>query len=389
MLNELEEDFAKRRDRTNSRFINSTNIQNSQMQQQTQKVFGKRSDSLSQVPRKYGSALSKNRLSTIPPEYENFVTPFSDSKNNMGSTNLLHEIALRSKSRQNISTFKNSVQPDSEYISIQSKDNTNRTRKHAGEILKNTTKKSQVAISNEMLLPVQETKSEWPNKLLVFALEAPMSTYNQENLLKSKSFSNTNNIVQLLSTSQEYKLIEEMFKRGNCELNSVKKIYNKETYARFNSKIIQSTQSGQDVSLLFFANTLETFENITKYPDGFKLVYEKSPQDLVFSTDLSIAYHFFKRARSALQSKMPKELVAMRSDGLEQRKWKAIISGIILDKVWNERKSYALFALNFEARVQAAKSKGYNVIYFAKDGFYLALTPEICIPIYLLDFTFM
>lgn len=41
------------------------------------------------------------------------------------------------------------------------------------------------------------------------------------------------------------------------------------------------------------------------------------------------------------------------------------IAGVMLEKVWNERKSYALFALDFEARARAIRDKGYSVIYFS------------------------
>ena len=180
-------------------------------------------------------------------------------------------------------------------------------------------------------------------------------------------------------------LIEEMFRKGNCELNSVRKIYNKEAHEKFAMRLSPSKPS---VALLFFANTLDVLDEVLGEAESFRKVYNRSPQDLIFSTDLSIAYHFFKRASGTSLTQARQS--APRIISLDTtRKWRSIIAGIILDKVWCERKSYALFALNFDARVQVILGKGYSIIYFAKDRFYLTLVPEVCIPIYLLDFTFL
>lgn len=124
--------------------------------------------------------------------------------------------------------------------------------------------------------------------------------------------------------------------------------------------------------LLFFANSLELLEDVVASPKSFR---EVLPQDLIFSTDLSIAYHFFKKHA--------------KGKAARDYNWKALIAGVVLENVWNESKSYALFALNFNEKVRSLIEAGYNVVYFSADNFYLSLLPDECLPIYLLDFTFI
>ncbi len=218
---------------------------------------------------------------------------------------------------------------------------------------------------------------EGTNKLLALALDPPRSDRGS---------------IPLPKPSQEYRLIELMFgtrfaihggvEKGNCALGGVEKLFNREQNAAFSARL-EMPETVLSVSLLFFANTLELLDELSSGPAGFAPLYGRSPQDVIFSSDLSIAYHFFKRAACGTTND------GAKSVGPTARRWKSIIAGVILEKVWNERKCYALFVLNFEARARAIRDKGYSVIYFSKDNFYLVLTPEVCLPIYLLDFTFM
>eukprot|EP00826_Nyctotherus_ovalis_P063208 TRINITY_DN9249_c0_g1_i4.p1 TRINITY_DN9249_c0_g1~~TRINITY_DN9249_c0_g1_i4.p1 ORF type:complete len:215 (-),score=52.35 TRINITY_DN9249_c0_g1_i4:118-762(-) len=207
---------------------------------------------------------------------------------------------------------------------------------------------SHIASSAEREIPKED-------ELLAYALEPPRSSFNGTRVLA------------VHSDSHEYGLIADMFRMGNCELNFVSKISNPKLHARFSKKLLK--YNGQlSAVLLFFANTLEMLEEVIASPQSFR---EVSPQDLIFSTDLSIAYHFFKKQRGRTHN------------------WKAIIGGVVLENVWNEGKSYALFALNFRNRVRSLVEAGYSVVYFSADNFYLSLIPEECTPIYLLDFTFV
>lgn len=183
-------------------------------------------------------------------------------------------------------------------------------------------------------------------------------------------------VINISDESHEFKLIANMFKMGNCELNFVSKIKNMYTYNRFSERL--AIYNGKMSSaLLFFANTLETLEGIITNPKSFS---EVSPQDLIFSTDLSIAYHFYKKHSEKNRN------FKIHND---HHKWKAMIAGVILENVWNESRSYTLFAINFRERAKSLIQSGYNIVYFSSDNFYLSLIPDECIPIYLLDFTFM
>jgi len=197
------------------------------------------------------------------------------------------------------------------------------------------------------------------DELLNLALEKPKTCFDKTRILTVNS------------DSYEYELIAEMFRMGNCKLNFVSKISNMKLHREFSNKLLK--YKGQlSAVLLFFANTLEILEDVISSPKSFK---EILPQDLIFSIDLSIAYHFYKKN------------AARR--GKREYSWKAIIAGIVLENVWSENKSYALFALNFTERVRSLREAGYNVVYFSADNFYLSLMPDECIPIYLLDFTFI
>ncbi len=132
------------------------------------------------------------------------------------------------------------------------------------------------------------------------------------------------------------------------------------------------TSNNGAVSLLFFAHTMDCLYDVLQQSKGFAGLFARAPHDLLFSPDLSIAYHFFKRADTGMS-----------------RQWKTIVAGVALDNVWNERKSYGLFALDFEARAAALTHSGFTAVYFAKDNFYLLLRPELVLPIYHLDFTFL
>lgn len=125
---------------------------------------------------------------------------------------------------------------------------------------------------------------------------------------------------------------------------------------------------------------MECISDLLDEKKGFIKLHSVSPQDLIFSTDLSIAYHFY------LRSGKSSTLGIHESE--ESRKWKTIIAGVILDNVWNERKRYGLFALDFDLTVATIMNKGYTAIFFCEDNFYLILRPELCIPLYLLEFTF-
>jgi hypothetical protein len=171
----------------------------------------------------------------------------------------------------------------------------------------------------------------------------------------------------------------------------------KEPYADFAAKLNEG-RNALHTTLLFFSNTREALENLLAQCKGFCSLHERSPQDLIFSSDLSIAYHFYRRSCSPCftQSSIPHIPVmptrrAPGRDGVrgEAREWQTIVAAVVLDKIWHERKSYGLFVLDFDSRVQTLRSGGYTSIYFEKGNFYLVLVPSLCIPIYILDFTFL
>ena len=168
--------------------------------------------------------------------------------------------------------------------------------------------------------------------------------------------------------SKEFKIIQQIFIGGNCTLTEITKIYNQHKYAEFVT-MLNNDRSKENVTMLFFGNTMEMFKQILNDYDGFNIVHMASPQNLVFSTDLSISYHFFTVSNSSYGNH-----------------WKSMIAGVSLKRVWNEDENYASFLLNYKEKSESIFHKGYKVIYFTKDDFYLVLEPTQCIPLYLLDF---
>ncbi len=208
----------------------------------------------------------------------------------------------------------------------------------------------------------KEEDDEDPKDLIEYALRCPQD--------KSET------------SAPEYRLISKIFADGNCRLDGVEKACKREVHAQFSEERAQK----EHMVLLFFSNTVEYVSELFAEPRGFDDLHGRSPQDLIFSADLSIAYHFYRRygEMSGSSNVQPQEQTE-RGD----RRWRAIVAAVILDKVWKEKKSYALFALNFEERTEALMKRGYTSVFFANDNFYLILSPRFCLPVYMIDFSFL
>jgi len=236
--------------------------------------------------------------------------------------------------------------------------------------------KEKIPIKNESEQKNAEIKQEnnikKPKELLDFAFNFPDLEKQGKKLYKIEQF------------SEEFNLIDQVFKGGNCELNIARKTYQISLINNFiKNEIILQKSLSESVSLLFFANTVEFLTDLIEDPLGFYDLFNKSPQELIFTEDLSISYHFYKRAMRTFEHQKEEDSPNLL------KKWRVIIAGIILDKIYQEKKSYALFTLNFEERTKKLLEKGYNCVRFEKEGIYLILDAKFCVPIYMLDFTFL
>jgi len=238
-------------------------------------------------------------------------------------------------------------------------------RRNIGRLIKDTSNLNSTQATNNIEHSIEkqtvnqhiifaEKKSK---KLLDYALEPPKDP--------SKI------LTKLNPTSTEYTLIQEIFKNGNCYLNTVTKLYRKSLVHSFTLNKHYNSKT-----ILFFSNTIECIMSIIDNPKGFKEIHE---QDMIFSNDLSIAYRYYNRYSNVYDTVHDEEGI---------KNWRAVICGVILNNIWKEKKSYPVFCLNFERYVGRIRDRGYNCVYFERNNFYLILDPKLCISAYLIDFNF-